>query len=170
MTHITLETVDFTSYGESNIKELATQVANICEYGYGFFYLRLPQNYANVVKDIITAPKLFFDLPDSEKDALANDESCHYKIRGTVIKGTGPGYRGKGNDPNFVLDSRESFNLSSELFDIANNTGCGMNKWPRENLLPKSWKDTVTHYMEMMLDLSVKLRSVIGKLVTQSYI
>ena len=164
MTSITLETVDFSFYDENKVEELAKNISNICEFGYGFFYLKLQQNYADCVRDIIGAGKSFFGLPESEKLKLTNDdELCFYKIQGKLIKGTGPGYRGKGTDPNFPLDSRESYNISSEFFDPVTQTGSGKNKWPcNDDLLPRNWKEVVNKYIEIMLDISIKMRSVIG--------
>ena len=163
MTSVKLDTIDFTSQHEHTIDEQATQIANICEFGYGFFYLKIDADQEIAVRGILDAARSFFQLPDEEKTEVRNDESCHYKITGKPITGTGPGYRGKGCDPNFTSDTRESFNISSESYDYMTRTGSGRNKWPNMNLLPFDWKMRIDKYVEIMLDLSIRMRSVIGK-------
>ena len=160
---LTLDTIDFSStLDKLQIHELATKISNICEFGNGFFYLRPPAHQEIVIQAIVNDAKQFFDLPKNEKFNLANDESCCYKIKGQLIQGTGSGYRGKGCDPNFKFDTRESFNICSEAFDAIEKTGCGRNKWPDGNLLPLNWKERIVSYTDVMLDLALKMRSIIG--------
>ena len=163
MTSVKLDTINFTSQHEGVIDEQARQIANICEFGYGFFYLKIDADQEIAVRGILDAATSFFILPEEEKTELRNDESCNYKIRGKPIIGTGSGYRGKGCDPNFASDTRESFNISSESYDYMTRTGGGKNKWPNMNLLPFDWKMRIDKYVEIMLDLSIRMRSTIGK-------
>ena len=168
MTSVKLDTIDFTSQHEGILDEQATQIANICEFGYGFFYLKIDADQEIAVRGILDAARSFFRLPDKEKTKLRNDDSCNYKIRGKPITGTGSGYRGKGCDPNFASDTRESFNIASESYDYVTRTGSGRNKWPNMSSLPFDWKMRIDKYMEIMLDLSIRMRSIIGKSKTMN--
>ena len=104
----------------------------------------------------------FSIYPKTKKYRLANDESSNYRAQGKAILGTGSGYRGKGCDPNFEFDTRESFNICSEAFDEKKKTGCGKNKWPSEAVMTPNWRETIISYMDVMLDLAIKMRSIIG--------
>ena len=163
MNDLTLETIDFSSaLDESKIHEIAKKVSYICEFGHGFFYLKPQSKQISEILNIIDEAKEFFSLPENEKYKLANDETCNYKIEGMSIPGTGSGYRGKGCDPNFAFDTRESFNICSEAFDEKKKTGCGKNKWPSEAVMTPNWRETIISYTDVMLDLAIKMRSIIG--------
>ena len=157
---LTLESVDLTEYSKDNLEEVAKKVADICQHGHGFFYLKFQQGEERV-QNILRLAEQIFNLPDDEKSNLDNDETCNFKAGGRPIAGTGPGYRGRGCDPNFSLDTRESFNVGSEVFDEEHNNSAGTNKWPSEELLPR-WKEEVSEYSKLMLELSVKLRSILA--------
>lgn len=162
---LTLETIDFSSdLDELKIHEIARKVSYICEFGHGIFYLKPESEQISEIINIIDEAKEFFSLPENEKYRLANDESCNYKIQGISIPGTGSGYRGKGCDPNFAFDTRESFNICSEAFDEKKKTGCGKNKWTSEALMTPNWTGRIISYSNIMLDLAIKMRSIIGGL------
>jgi len=158
---LVLETVDVTNYCEENLEDVARQVADICEDGYGFFYLKFGNDGEEHLEYALELGKQFFALSEQDKNTLENDESCHFKIHGRPIAGTGPGYRGRGCDPNFSLDTRESYNVGSEACDKENNIHAGLNKWPQEEMIP-NWRMQVSTYSELMLDLSVKLRTILA--------
>ena len=103
MKPLTLETIDFTAYDDFAIFDIAQKISNICEFGYGFFYLKIQPNQASVVKEILDAAKDFFELPNQEKMRLVNDESCYYKIGGKSIAGTGIGIGGLKGTENIIV-------------------------------------------------------------------
>ena len=161
---LTLETIDFSSsLDEIKMHKTARKVSYICEFGHGFFYLKPQSNQISEIINIIEEAKEFFNLPENEKYRLANDESSNYRAQGKAILGTGSGYRGKGCDPNFEFDTRESFNICSEAFDEKEKTGCGKNKWPPETAMTPNWEERIISYTDIMLDLAIKMRSIIGK-------
>ena len=76
----------------------------------------------------------------------------NYLFTGKPISGSGAGLRPIGQDPNFVADLRESFNiavpvLSDEEEDKAMSrpfhSGNGRNKWPNPLFVGPQWRNVV---------------------------
>ena len=111
--HESIPTVDL-SRAES---EVVAALAAACEYP-GFFFLSgLPDDVAPVADAALDAARAFFQLPEAEKRALANDRpELQYHVVApngstVAVAGTGNGWRARGADAHFARDARESFNV-----------------------------------------------------------
>lgn len=120
----------------------------------GFFFLKPTPKVQHLITRLMYTVRSFFALPLNEKESLNNDETTWYRIGDIKIPGTGPGYRGFGCDPNFKLDTRESYNFGDE--SVLHN------KWPREGILPEDWKQNLKDYTDGLLGTSVILRRLIA--------
>merc|ERR1712153_248196 len=68
--------------------------------------------FGKICLKMIEEAKKVFTLPANEKEKLVYDETSQNFYQGKPISGSGAGLRPIGQDPNFVADLRESFNIS----------------------------------------------------------
>ena len=124
----------------------------------GFFMMKMPDSVAEQTEAIIDSAKKFFKLPLDKKQKLKNCPSSEMKLNGVSVHGTGCGYRGYSEDPNFQSDTRESFNMGpdvdSSLALSPEYSGSGVTDWPDEKLLP-GWKAIMQKYSNSILSTVV---------------
>ena len=82
--------------------------------GAGFFYLAMSSKEQAAAARVMEHAKWLFALEQDIKASLSNDESTWYRYNNWLIPGSGPGYRGVSEDPNFTADARESFNIGRD--------------------------------------------------------
>ena len=129
----------------------------------GFFYIKVATEVQAQMLQVLTATKEFFQLPSEDKIYLSNDNASQMMISGRSIAGTGSGYRGFGLDPNFRLDTRESFVMGPDVVESRplNYSGSGTTYWPSSDKLPH-WKETMQNYTASLLNVSTILRQLIA--------
>ncbi len=160
-----IKTVDFTALQSANDFQSAAQlIATEC-IETGFFLIKVPAYVEKQMSEVLNAAKMFFTLPLSKKQKLKNNKDSQFHINGESIPGTGAGYRGFAADPNFALDTRESFNIgpdvAKELVNSEQYSGCGLTTWPDDSILP-GWQTLMEDYAQSMLDISTILRQLIA--------
>ncbi len=158
-----IKTVDFTKLtSPGKFEEAAVLIRNECENS-GFFLVKVPENVEKQMPNVLEAAKRFFELPLKEKQKLDNNELTQFRINGKCIPGTGAGYRGFSEDPNFALDTRESFNMgpdvSKSLVTSVGYSGSGMTPWPEETVLT-GWRSVMKTYCDSLLEISCTLRQL----------
>ena len=88
----------------------------------------------------------------------------NFFITGRPIAGTGAGLRPLGQDPNFVQDLREIFNIScpirsdleeDKMMAELDHNGNGRNKWPRPDLVSPQWRAVVSINFHICLPLQL---------------
>eukprot|EP00794_Sanderia_malayensis_P017552 gene17552-19302_t len=159
-----IKTVDFGAISSpDNFDKAADVIRKECSTS-GFFLIKVPAHTEQQMRNVLKAAKMFFRLPLAIKERLKNDEFSQFRINGKCIPGTGPGYRGFSQDPNFTLDSRESFNIGPDnitkcLVTSDRYSGSGVTPWPGEEFIP-GWKSTMKDYCAAMLDIGLTLRQL----------
>jgi len=124
----------------------------------GFFYIRNHGVPATAIDDIFTQAHRFFDLPDTERDALHLTDSPWY--RGYLPTGA-PGAN-KVTRNNLL----EAFNLARELGPDHPDVKAlkplhGPNQWPKEESLP-GFRTSVLTYYDLMEVLSRRVLTVLS--------
>ena len=151
--HIKAIDIEEVENDSKKLKEVARDLHEECK-STGFFMLKMPDCVAEQAQGVIDAAWEFFQLPYEEKKALKCSPSSQFKFNGFSIKGTGSGYRGFSEDPNFKSDTRESFNMGPDvelsLLDIPTYMGSGVTNWPDEKILP-GWKQIMQNYIDGIL-------------------
>ena len=150
-----IKAIDITQIGNDaeNFMQAAMEVHEQCRTT-GVFLLKMPDDVAEQCPSVMAAAKEFFKLSDEEKQELKSCPSSQMKLNGVNIAGTGSGYRGFSEDPNFMSDTRESFNMGPAADETVvkseRYSGSGVTKWPREQALP-GWKNTMQRYIDSIL-------------------
>ena len=151
--HIKAIDIEEVEKDSEKLREVAKVLHEECK-STGFFMLKMPDGVAEQAQGVIDAAWEFFELPYEEKKALKNSAPSQFKFNGCSIKGTGSGYRGFSEDPNFKSDTRESFNMGpnveSSLANLPTYTGSGVTCWPDEKILP-GWKQVMQSYIDGIL-------------------
>ncbi|WP_338889206.1 isopenicillin N synthase family dioxygenase [Rhodococcus sovatensis] len=128
--------------------EAGLEVLRDVTHDVGFFYLTGHGVPPELVSDIRSVARKFFDLPDERKRAVAMMESPHFR-----------GYNSVGGElTNGHIDWREQIDIGPEREAIAGAEGAmrlqGPNQWPAD--LPE-FKPTVMEFQSKMFAIGLAL-------------
>ena len=128
--------------------------------GPGFFYLRMSEEEEKLAAKALACCRRFFTLSDGLKRDLTQDVRHFYRYNGVAIPGSGPGYRARGEDPNFLQDRRESYLMGRSERDVGG--AHADTPWPPESLLP-GFREDCEAYMRALEDRSARLRRALAE-------
>ena len=134
----------------------------------GFFYVSgttsdgvTDAKRAKLIGTALQDARAFFRVDTEIKRRCANRPEVQYRVDGHAFPGTGNGYRGKGLDPFFPLDDRESFNFGREQLPEEEEAPYG-NAWPDDHALPAGWRQRMEIYSRHMEMTAKDLRRVVA--------
>lgn len=152
-----IPTLDFSLYlngGSGEQKAFCQQLCDTC-HDIGFFYLKNHGIASTLMNDILAQSKIFFNLPQHEKDQIDISQSPHFRGYGKLNAEITQG----------IPDYKETYDLGLER--TAHNSPDkpylslhGPNQWPSS--LEPVFSDTVQSYMNQMLQLGQQLMHAVA--------